>query len=205
MTHLLYLNDDQLAALRDVGVGTARHDDLSSAYAFPHALNKSGALKKGILEGNRPSRFRWWVLLRDGDGRCLFEGETPLARRVGQAMSLASGAVSSGSGAATIAFNDQLKIEPTLRGKGLARAIYDAEEALYRRWGVREIQIPMAQDDGLVVWIKKFGFLPQDPRTLAADYNDWPGSRSAGPVSTPAGYPEQFLRTQGTLALYKRL
>jgi GNAT superfamily N-acetyltransferase len=69
------------------------------------------------------------------------------------------------------------EVRPQFRRRGFARALYAAEEALYRRWGVREVHL-LATDDGPVVWMR-FGFRFRDPELVQRSFREWNGRRQS--------------------------
>lgn len=65
-----------------------------------------------------------------------------------------------------------------------------------------------ARDDGLVVWIKDFGFLPRSLPLLAEEYIRWTRQRrgvAQEPPTRAADYPPEFLRSRDSLDLFKVL
>jgi hypothetical protein len=92
--------------------------------------------------------------------------------------------------------------------QGFSRALYESEEILYRRWGVKEIHL-QAVDDGRFVWIKHFGFqpVPNIARLLPAQYEAWSTEkgRAAVAIGSVVDYPDEFLASLGRLDLVKVL
>jgi len=72
-----------------------------------------------------------------------------------------------------------------------------------------------ALEDGPVIWIRRFAFLPSEPEVFEEKYREWARRKAMlqqqGPVPSPEpperleDYPEDFLRTQAGLMLYKVL
>lgn len=86
-----------------------------------------------------------------------------------------------------------------------ATALYAAEEALYRRWGIREIQIHAAWD-GRVVW-PRMGFLPKEPEAMLIAMEEWQLREGwRGPLPSAFNhYPAEFLLSLDYILLYKVL
>lgn len=126
--------------------------------------------------------------------------EVPLARRL-----LSRGTAHTGA-MTRVVFNATFYLLPAYQRSGFARALYDAEATLYRRWGVCEIQL-QAQRDGLSVWIKKFGFQPMDPGHVFAAYPSWARRNQLDPEppSRIQDLPDAYLQTRDQLDLYKVL
>jgi GNAT superfamily N-acetyltransferase len=192
-----------IAWLRDGLERAVDERDLDVTYAFAHPLNERRALKRQSIE--RPPRptsesALWHVEFYEGAGRPVLEG--PLARRLWCAAPLWSTPGSRGA----VALNARFVVRDEFRRRGFAQAVYASERELYSRWGVREIQLT-ATDQGPVVWVKSFGFLPQDPELLAEQYRGW-AARTGRPAEVPddpKDYPAPFLSGCYGLMLYKVL
>ena len=91
----------------------------------------------------------------------------------------------------TVAFNAVLEVVPELRRKGVARRIYEAEARLYAQWAVDEVQMH-AKGDGLVVWIKKFGFTPPDLDQFNERHRRWCALRGRPPATTLLDMPDEY-------------
>jgi GNAT superfamily N-acetyltransferase len=128
--------------------------------------------------------------------------DSPLARKVFGSRSLYGERNRIGA----VAYNAAFYLRPESRRRGFGRTLYVSEENLYRRWGIREIQM-RAMEDGPATWIKHFGFVPREPALLAQQYRDW-AQRRGLPVDPPAqsaDYPDPFLSSCNGLILYKVL
>jgi hypothetical protein len=141
----------------------------------------------------------WWICFLDAQGAEVLE--PPLARKV-----FAAAPLWSTGERGPLAYNAALYVRQQFRRQGFATVVYAREDDLYRRWGLREIQITAVQE-GLVVWIKRRGFRPRFPALLAAEYRYW-AERRGLPVAAPASshdYPDEFLLTRQQLDVFKVL
>jgi hypothetical protein len=178
--------------------GTVAEDDLDVAYGFAHPLNGSRRLSKETLSGSgKDEHLLWWITIYDTKEEPVLEA--PLARKIYARTPLRSVRENG-----PIVYNALFKIKEGFQRQGLAKHLYAAEGVLYRKWGLKEIHIN-ARDDGLIVWVKNFGFLPQLPDVLATEYGDWAGRRGLDPTPPvrAADYPAEFLRARDTLELFK--
>src|SRR5262249_13664763 len=107
-----------------------------------------------------------------------------------------------------VAVNSTLMLEDGFKRRGFARAVYAAEEALYRRWGVREIHIS-AIDDGRGVWMRHFGFrpIPTEEDALRRVYLRWASlrRRSLEAPDNILELPDEFFLSLHELSLFKVL
>lgn len=192
--------DDVVAWLREtIGATESSSADLESTYAFVHVLNARRELMR-LVPPTVKGQLLWWIQFFDPDSTPVVE--PPLARAVLRAQ-LRSDPTKSDVVARNLAFF----IRPEFRRRGFGRAVYEAERTLYSRWCVREIHID-AHDQGPAVWIKRFGFQPEDPDELLADYEQWARRARAPtrfPPSTVAALPDEFLNGKPHLRLYKVL
>lgn len=178
---------------------SAQPDDLDVTYNLSHPLNHS---RTGAVSVQRASRLFWKVEFFEAGGRPVLDGW--LARNL-----LPSFPLVSMPGTGVVVRNERLHVLLTYRGQGFASAVYDSEDRLYRRWGVREIHLT-AEKDGPVVWVKKRGFVPQDIELVRADWRRW-CRRTGHPLEFPddvSQLPEEFLLScysAGHLELYKVL
>lgn len=174
----------------------AREDDLAQTYGFKHRLNESRALTRCRLEPPEPpERLSWHVEFYAAEEAVL---EVPLARLFEPRGEDCTGAV------ARIVLNATFYLLPIHQRSGFARALYEAEEALYRRWGVREVHIE-ALRSGPLVWIKKFGYQPRDPEPLLIGYPSWARSRAGMPtyITRVEDLPDAYLAQLDHVSLYK--
>ena len=194
----MVLSSTNVQWLRQIpGASVAAHD-LSDTYGISHPLNDSRELSKQIVERSGDEEWLLWGLkIYDANREQVLEA--PLVRKVYRSRPLRS-VRSNGP----VAYNALFKIKARFKGQGLAKHLYAAEGELYKKWGVKEIHI-VAHEDGLVVWIKKFGFLPRRPGALATMYASWAQRRNIAqsPPISPADYPESFLQSLDSLELYK--
>ncbi len=188
------LNRDALEFLRQ-HVAAVADTDLATTYAFEHPLNAEQLLAFQRVEFDE---FTWGVWIRS---TTCFVVEAPIMRRISPNCGLL-GSEASG----LVAFNEACMILQEFRRNKLGRAVYTAEERLYRAWGVREIQM-RAAEQGRWVWVRKFNFLPSDPGTFAEAYADWAVGEGVdpSPPEKAADYPEAFLSTLPPIILYKEL
>lgn len=179
---------------------SAHENDLDVTYSVPHKLNGSRKLTREEICASDASYFRWWIEISTPEGVRVLDA--PLARMV-----YASHELSSAPGRSDhVAYNASFYIAEEFQRLGLASSIYPAEEALYRRWNVAEIQLH-ALGDGCVVWIKKFGFQIKDPEVLETDYPGWARINRVSPIPPEQAkdYPDAFLRSRQELHAYKVL
>lgn len=179
------------------GVATAA--DLDLAYSFAHPLNQARELARESLAGSgTDEHLLWWLKIYAASQEEVLEA--PLARKVYRSMQLRSA-----RGNGPVVYNALFQIKRSFRRQGLAKSVYVAEGVLYKKWGVREIHMN-AREDGLVVWIKEFGFLPQSLPFLATEYIQWARQRrdvAREPPTRAADYPSEFLRSRDSLELFK--
>lgn len=178
--------------------GMVAEDDLEVAYRFVHPLNRSRELVKETLAGaGDDEHLLWWIKIYNADQEQVLDA--PLARKIHTSKPLRSVRENG-----PVVYNALFKIRDSFKHQGLAKSLYAAEGLLYKKWGVREIHMN-ARDDGLVVWVKNFGFLPRLPRVLATEYAEWARRRgiSPSPPERAADYPAEFLRARDTLELFK--
>jgi hypothetical protein len=94
-----------------------------------------------------------------------------------------------------VAYNANFSITLDFQHKGIAKVIYQLEDALYRRWGADEIQLSAAQT-GKVVW-RRFGFMLHCDEVGIVEYlyEEWCGENGVKySVSREINmYPEAFL------------
>ena len=172
-------------------------NDLEKTYDFSHALNARRECKE--LTQQPQQSLVWAIRFFDQNDEPILYGE--LKREVFAEFPLTS---EPGSRAA-IAQNKLFWLADSFKKQGFARAIYEREMALYRSWGIREIHLT-AVDDGLVVWIKRFGFLPVKPDLLEEDYEGWARTWQRDPTPVPpCNLPDDFLKSRDKLDLYKVL
>ena len=146
-----------------------------------------------------PPFFKWRLTFAHADGREIVD--PPLQRKVYGDLPLYGG------GRGVVVENDAFHIQEPFQGKGFARAVCGSEEALFNRWGVREIHLT-AIEAGRVVWLKKFGFVPVYTSLLAEEYEAWHADHPAlgpEPPLTPAEYPVPFLYSLERIMLWKEL
>ena len=181
--------------------GVASAADLDITYSFAHPLNHSRELAKESLTGPGPGEhLLWWMKIYTAERREVFDA--PLARKVYRSIPLQSIRENG-----PVVYNALFHVNPAFRRQGLARSVYAAEGLLYKKWGVREIHMS-ARDDGLVVWVKDFGFLPRSLPLLAEEYVRWARQRrgvAPEPPTRAADYPPEFLRSRDSLDLFKVL
>jgi hypothetical protein len=104
-----------------------------------------------------------------------------------------------------VVYNALFHVKPSFKRQGLARSVYASEAVLYKNWGVREVHMN-AREDGLVVWVKGFGFLPRSSLLLADEYVRWARRRqdvAREPPTRAADYPSEFLQSRDSLELFK--
>jgi hypothetical protein len=179
----------------------ADESDLATTYDFDHPLNHDRSLVRQVVDRMTPEEsVLWHVEFRAPDGVVVLDGR--LARRVFSSTALFASRGRTG----IVAYNARFQVRAEFRGQQFARSVYASERELYRRWGVQEIQL-RAVDDGPVVWVKSFGFQPQEPEFLAEAYRSWAtrNGRPADPPDDVTMYPEPFLSTCQGLMLYKVL
>jgi len=179
---------------------SADASDLEQTYAFSHPLNGTRSLKREELQTEAPSFLRWWVEITTPAGERLLE--MPLARMV-----YAEHVIHSNPGRLDhVAYNAAFYVERKFQRQGLATVVYPAEENLYRKWNIAEVQLH-ALGDGCVVWLRKFGFQLKDAEVYAADYPAWARMNGKDPTvpTSAAGYPDAFLRSRTELHAYKVL
>lgn len=182
--------------------GAVAQDDLDVAYGFAHPLNRSRELAKEILsKSGDDEHLLWWIKIFNADQEQVLDA--PLARRVYASTQLRSVPVRANG---PVVYNALFKIKDAHKRQGFAKNLYAAEGQLYQKWKLREIHID-ARDDGLVVWVKHFGFQPRFPKVLRNDYIAWARRhrRDAEPPARPEDYPEDFLRSRDSLELYKEI
>lgn len=189
----LLLSEASTVWLRTRLPGVACPWDLAMTYTFRHALIHS---RKLVCQRPQPDRLEWQVDILDAHGASLLQGV--LIRHVAPDVPLIEG------GRGPVAFNDYFVLQEHAQAKGIATLMYPRERCLYKGWGIREIQL-MAEWDGRVVWVKKRGFLPQDPALVARAYLRWAEQEGfkGPPPMNPADYPEPFLRWLPELPLYQ--
>jgi len=178
--------------------GSVAADDLDVTYSFPHELNHSRELAKQILQGSGDDEnLLWHIQIYNADGEKVLKA--PLSRKI-----YASTPLRAVRENGPVVYNALFLVNERFKRQGLAKRVYTAEGRLYKKWRLREVHLN-AREDGLVVWVKSFGFLPRLPAVLATEYEDWAQRRRMDPTppSRPADYPEEFLRSRDTLDLYK--
>jgi hypothetical protein len=196
---VLTLTDAAVAWLEAHGVAPIDRLDLDTTYRFKHELNGSRRLDR-LVAGDHDLLWRLLVYEPTQD-ECIFEG-TPLARRIIAAAPLYGRRRTRG----LVALNAAFFLKAKFQGRCFATCVYAREEDLYRRWGIREIQLN-ATSAGPVVWIRKFGFMPRESGALALSYTAWARERGQDPEppADPANYPVDFLKLRSHLTLYKVL
>lgn len=178
--------------------GTVAAHDLDVAYSFAHPLNQSRELAKEVLTTDADDEhLLWWMKIYTVDRKEVLEA--PLARKVYDRAPLRSVRENG-----PVVYNALFQVKQSFKRQGLAKSVYEAEGALYKKWGLREIHIN-AREDGLVVWMKSFGFLPRLPKILATDYAGWARQRGLPPKPPDhaTDYPAEFLRSRDSLELFK--
>jgi hypothetical protein len=194
----MVLSSTNVQWLRQLPGASVAENDLVDTYGFPHPLNHTRVLLRQLVMGaGDDEHLLWWLDIHDENRERVLEA--PLARKIHRSFPLRSIRANG-----PVAYNALFKIKASFRDRDLAKHLYAAEGVLYKKWGVKEIHI-VAHDDGLVVWIKKFGFLPRRPGALATVYANWAHRSGVPPVppARPADYPESFLRSLNSLELYK--
>jgi len=194
----MILSSANVEWLRQLSGAEVAANDLDDTYGFHHPLNHSRNLSKQmVVTSGDGEHLLWWIEFYDVNRERVLDA--PLARKVHRSYPLHSVRANG-----PVVYNALFRIKASFKGRGLAKSLYTAEGALYRKWGLKEIHIN-ALDDGLVVWVKKFGFLPRLPGVLATEYADWARRKGIDPSPPvqPADYPEEFLRSRNSLELYK--
>jgi hypothetical protein len=190
----LLLERDQLRSLANLGI-QAEADDLQRAYCFTHPLIHEVEL---CYFEPKKSGAEWQVQLLGWDGQPLLE--SPVIRRIKVNAHLVGhrrGQVG------RIAISDLFRLRTDAQRKGIATLVYGRESALYRSFGITQIQM-VAVEAGRGVWIKpEFGFRFTDPGQIALLYDEWSDGGSAPELESE--YPPAFLATLGTLRLHKDL
>lgn len=199
----LLLPPESLSWLQERLPGEVQRGDLSEAYGFEHPLVGGVELDRAWVQQLPSQRqlFRWWVVFTGNDGDPLLE-EGPLSRSLAPSAPLFRDTSEHGP----VARNHSFFLKPAYQRQGIGRRVYASEDVLYRKWGVREVQV-MATRAGPSVWVRKFGFLPKEPEMLAVDYRGWARIRGLAttPPATPAEYPEDFLNSRPGLELYREV
>lgn len=179
--------------------GMVAANDLDVAYSFTHPLNQSRELaRESLTTGVGDEHLLWWMKIYAADREEVFDA--PLARKVYKNMPLQSVRENG-----PIVYNALFQVKQSFKRQGFATKVYAAEAILYKKWGVREIHMN-ARDEGLVVWVKSFGFLPLSPPSLATEYVRWARQRRGFALEPPtriADYPSEFLRSRESLELFK--
>lgn len=178
--------------------GPVTEDDLEVTYGFAHPLNRSRELARETLaRSGSDEHLLWWVKIYNADEEQVLDA--PLARKVHMNKRLSSVRENG-----PVVYNALFRIKESFKRQGLATSLYAAEGMLFKKWGVKELHID-ARDDGLVVWVKSFGFLPRLPGVLATEYGNWARRRGLDPTppERAADYPAEFLRARDTLELFK--
>lgn len=179
--------------------GAVAANDLDVAYSFAHPLNQSRELARESLTADvDDEHLLWWMKVYAADREEIFDA--PLARKVYRNAPLRSVRENG-----PVVYNALFQVRQSFRRQGFATSLYTAEGALYKKWGVREIHMN-ARDDGLVVWVKSFGFLPRSSPFLATEYIRWARQRrgvAQEPPTSAADYPSEFLRSRDSLELFK--
>lgn len=194
------LNESQINWLQASIFCQPRPSDLRDCYAFDHVLN--GHRKTEKLSVDKPDTapsLLWRLSFFTPASIPVLT--TPLARRVYPKRRLHGGTLALGP----IAYNAELRINTDFRGQQFARKLYEAEAQLYSSWGLKQIHLS-AEDEGLVVWMHSFHFIPVDPEVLLVAWRRWlQRTGSPQPAERPPWHelPAQFLRTLGQIELYK--
>jgi hypothetical protein len=179
--------------------GVVAANDLDVAYSFVHPLNQSRELtRESLAAGADDEHLLWWMKIYAANREEALDA--PLARKVYRSMPLVSVRENG-----PVVYNALFQVKQSFKRQGLATKVYAAEGVLYKKWGVREIHMN-AREDGLVVWVKGFGFLPQSPPSLATQYVRWARQRhdvAREPPAHVADYPSEFLRSRDSLELFK--
>lgn len=68
-----------------------------------------------------------------------------------------------------VATHDSFYLQQHLQGKGTGSKLLAAQEAAYKRWGVKEIRIPRAAEVGRYFWAKK-GFKAENMPAMRASW-----------------------------------
>lgn len=179
--------------------GVVATSDLDVTYSFAHPLNQSRELvRESLAAGTDDEHLLWWMKIYAADRTEVLEA--PLARKVYRNLPLRAARENG-----PVVYNALFQVKHGFKRQGFARSVYAAEGALYKKWGVKEIHMN-ARDDGLVVWMKGFGFLPRSLPLLAAEYVRWARQRpnvAQEPPALAADYPPEFLRSRDSLELFK--
>lgn len=176
---VLRLTDGSVEWLRGALTGPVDALDLDATYSFDHELNGSRSLARQM---HSERDLVWQLLVYEPGGDCLFCPEGgPLARKIVAAAPLYGGSRPS---TGPVAFNAAFFLKREFRRRGFGTAVYAHEGDLYRRWGIREVQINATQD-GPVVWLKR-GFLPKEPGSLKTLYPSWAARNGYDPTPPPS-------------------
>jgi len=101
---------------------------------------------------------------------------------------------------AKVAFRVKFYCRSPFKGAGLATYLLPREEAVFRKWGAREIHV-LAMEDGLWVWTRpRFGYriTEADFETLKQRHKDWQRAMGYAPTSEInrlEDFPRNFLET----------
>jgi hypothetical protein len=152
--------------------GVVMANDLDVAYSFVHPLNQARELaRESVSPDGGHEHLLWWMKIYTADREEVFDA--PLARKVYRSVPLLSVRENG-----PVVYNALFHVKPSFKRQGLARSVYASEAVLYKNWGVREVHMN-AREDGLVVWVKGFGFLPRSSLLLADEYVRW-GATTTG-------------------------
>jgi GNAT superfamily N-acetyltransferase len=192
------LTEEQLDWLRRRIPGAqAAADNLVATYALATSVGPVTPAARRVAVHPRDTHLFWRFDLVDESGQPL--NEDWIARSV-----YAEACLHGGTGQAAVAEHARLVLRAPYRRLGLGRSIHAREQQLYRRWRIREIHMN-AQQDGPVVWVRSFGFIPVDQQPLWAEWRSWARRRRLDPaaVTTCSQLPEAFLSGYSSLELYK--
>jgi GNAT superfamily N-acetyltransferase len=110
-----------------------------------------------------------------------------------------------------VAYRLKFYCRKPFQGGGLAKQLLQREEAIFRKWGAREIQL-LAMDSGRWIWTRpQFGYQISafDMHSLLQQFQDWQrrgGIAVTGVPGTLAELPRDFLETAvNSLTLFKLL
>lgn len=195
------LEESLVGWLRRTLCPTADDAELDRCYAFAHPLNADRDIAcNGVDPDDATQTLNWHVRFYDEAHGCLHHDNSWASRAALPAM-VRWGA----GGVGPVALNHFFKLKVEFQKHGFATALYAAEEALYRRWGIVEIQIH-ALWAGRVVW-PRMGFLPKEPELMLIALRVWQEQEGwHGPLPSEfKNYPAEFLLNLDYILLYKVL
>jgi GNAT superfamily N-acetyltransferase len=176
-------------------------DDLSITYSFAHPLNhQREVVRQSLSLPPRDPSALWGIQFFAEDGQQLLD-RGDLCRKVFSSLVLAAG-----GGRGRVAYHATFYLKPQFQNRGFGGAVHQSELALYRKWGIREIQLT-AFDEGRVVWPRKFGFrpIPILESILHAEYPAWAARNRKDPSRRDniLEYPDEFFLSRQQLDMYK--